>query len=54
VVGVRHCDALEYDIPECHVMVVTMVNQASNDLEDADECFGDGDPMSEASPGVGI
>jgi hypothetical protein len=54
VVGIHCHNASEYNVPECHVLVVTMVNQASDDLEDADECFGDDDPTSEAGPEVGI
>jgi hypothetical protein len=35
-------------------MIVTMVNQASDNLEDVDEGLGDGDPTSKAGPEVGI
>ena len=54
VVGIRCCDALEGDVPECHVMVVIMGYCASKDAKNAYECFGDGDPSGEAHPKVAV
>jgi hypothetical protein len=54
MVGIRHRDVSEDDVPECHVIIVTMVNQASDNLEDANKGLRDGDPTSKAGPEVGI
>jgi hypothetical protein len=54
MVGSCSCHALVDDVPQCHVQIVVMNHLASKDIEDADKCLRDSDPMSEAGPEVGI
>jgi hypothetical protein len=54
MVGSCSCHASVNDVPQCHVQVVVMNNLASEDIEDVEEGFGDGDPAGKTSLEVGI
>jgi hypothetical protein len=42
------------NVPQHHVQIVVMNNWVSKDIKDADKGLGDGDPVSETGPEVGV